>query len=191
VLKKEIGHWPTAVKYCDVRRGLGVGPESVAVVYSSHMLEHLHRADALRFLREAHRSLKPGGACRIVVPDVGAIVGWYLDHRRKIADPVAASETANGHGASSDLLMDLMLLRPRELPAGRGPVGWLKRANTLHEHKWMYDAEGLRAMFVEAGFENPEPRRFLDSAIPASRLRTVEAADRLCDGAGVCVEARK
>jgi SAM-dependent methyltransferase len=196
-LKKEIGHWPTAVKYCDVRRGLGFGPNTVAVVYSSHMLEHLHRADALRFLREVHRTLKPGGACRILVPDVEAIVRWYQDHQREVAAntasiPAPGDRSANGgKGSSSDLLMDMLLLRPRELPAGRGPATWLKRAATLHEHKWMYDAEGLRALFKEAGFANAEPRRFLDSALPAAQLQGVEAADRICDGAGVCVEARK
>jgi SAM-dependent methyltransferase len=186
LLKKDIGHWPSAVKYCDVHRGLGVGSNTVAVVYASHLLEHLHRVDALRFLGEVKRSLRPGGVVRIVVPDVAAIVGWYLEHRSQ-----SAASTPGPKSSSSDLLMDLMLLRPRQRPNGRGPVAWVRRATTLHEHKWMYDAEGLRALFAEAGFPDAEPRGFLESAIPSDRLAAVEHADRLRDGAGVCVEARK
>jgi len=55
----------------------------------------------------------------------------------------------------------------------------------------MYDAEGLIHLFREAGFANPAPRAYLDSAIPASALSVVEHADRIQDGAGVCVEARR
>jgi SAM-dependent methyltransferase len=184
-LRKEIGHWPTAVKYCDVRRGLGFRPDTVAVVYASHLLEHLYRVDALRFLEDVKRSLKPGGVVRVVVPDVAAIVLWYLEHR----DQVTRSRP-EAKGTSSDLLMDMLLLRPRLRPNG-GPAAWVKRAGTLHEHKWMYDAEGLLALFGEAGFRNAESRGFLESAIPAERLAAVERADRVRDGAGVCVEASK
>ncbi len=183
MFKKEIGHWPASVRYRDVRNGLGYGPSSVAVVYSSHMLEHLHRSEALGFLVEVNRSLAPGGVLRVVVPDLASIVGWYQAHRNEPAD--------GRKGSSSDLLMDMLLLRSREAPNGRSPAGWVKRAITLHEHKWMYDAEGLRALFVEAGFRHAEPRGFLESAIPSARLALVESADRVCDGAGVSVEARK
>jgi hypothetical protein len=31
----------------------------------------------------------------------------------------------------------------------------------------------------------------MDSDIPAARLSQVEHADRVCDGAGICVEARR
>ena len=77
IFKKEIGHWPAGVKYRNVRNGLGFGPSSVAVVYSSHMLEHLHRSEALGFLTEVNRSLAPAGVVRIVVPDLASIVGDY------------------------------------------------------------------------------------------------------------------
>ena len=35
------------------------------------------------------------------------------------------------------------------------------------------------------------PAGYLDSAIPRDILAQVERADRVCGGAGVCVEARK
>ena len=181
VLGVEVGHWPRGIRYRDIRRGLGYADRSVAIVYASHILEHLHRDEALNFLRDARRALAAGGVCRVIVPDVAAIVGWYLENRREPADQRTEP--------SSDLLMHMLLLRP-DRSGGAGVLAAIRRWTDLHEHKWMYDEEGLTALFAEAGFESPTPRRYLDSRIPHALLQQVERADRLCDGAGVCVEAR-
>jgi len=177
---REVGAWPRGIVHRDVRRGLGFPDASALVVYSSHLLEHLHRDEALALLRDARRVLKSGGVCRMVVPDVRAIVRWYVDHVSSGATDVA----------SSDLLMDMMMVRPRARD-GRG--GWLlsayRRYTEFDAHKWMYDATGLRQLFRDAGFEAPTERCYLESAIARERLALVESADRLQDGAGVCVEA--
>jgi predicted SAM-dependent methyltransferase len=182
LLGVEAGHWPQGVRYRNVKRGLGYGDGSISVVYASHLLEHLYRDEALGLLRDIRRALKPGGVCRVVVPDVAAIVGWYLAHQREPA--------AQNKQPSSDLLMGMMLLRP-ERSRGRGVLGVVRRWTDLHEHKWMYDQEGLIKLFAEAGFANPSPRGYLESAIDRDLLAQVEQADRVCNGAGVCVEARR
>jgi SAM-dependent methyltransferase len=181
VLGVEVGHWPAAVRYRNVKRGLGYGEGSVAVVYASHLIEHLHRDEALGLLREARKTLKPGGVCRVVVPDVAAIVGWYLAHQQ---EPAAQKKQA-----SSDLLMGMMLLRRERRRSGL--LGFVRQWTDLHEHKWMYDQEGLVALFVEAGLADPSPRGYLESAIDRDLLAQVEHADRVSNGAGVCVEARR
>lgn len=178
----DIGHWPTGVKHRDIRRGLPFERDSVAVVYGSHLLEHLHRRDTVRFLTHVRELLKPGGVCRVVVPDVHAIVTWYLANRDEPAAHKAQS--------SSDLLMGMLMLRAPEA-RGNAVLGLVRRAADLHEHKWMYDQEGLQAVFAEAGFARPAARQYLESAIPRQRLEQVERADRVCHGAGVCVEAIK
>jgi predicted SAM-dependent methyltransferase len=177
----EIGHWPQGIRCRSVSRGLGFEDESIAVVYASHLLEHLYRQEALRFLRDVRRALVPGGVCRIVVPDVAAIVGWYLAHQREPAE--------QRKQPSSDLLMRLLLLRP-DRPRGTGIVALLRQWADLHDHKWMYDQEGLLALVAEAGFADVSARGYLESVIPRDILAQVERADRLCGGAGVCVEAR-
>jgi len=181
-LGMDIGHWPRGVRYRDIRRGLGYPDGSVAVVYASHVLEHLHRGDSVCFLRRVRDVLKPGGVCRVVVPDLFAIVGWYLAHRQEPADQRKES--------SSDLLMNMLMLRSRDPHAGNRLVGLVRRSTDLHEHKWMYDEAGLVALFEEAGFARPAARQYLESDIPRAPLQQVEREDRLCRGAGVCVEAR-
>jgi SAM-dependent methyltransferase len=178
----DIGQWPQGVRHHDIRRGLGYPGQSVAVVYASHVLEHLHRGDALRFLQGVRCALQPGGICRVVVPDVFAIVGWYLAHRQEPA--------ARHTESSSDLLMNMLMLRPRDPHAGNRLLGLVRRSADLHDHKWMYDEAGLVALFGEAGFAHPAARGYLDSDIPRDRLALVEREDRICRGAGVCVEAR-
>ena len=183
LLGMDIGHWPRGVRYRDVRRGLGYPDGSLAVVYASHLLEHLYRDEALRFLEDAHRALMPEGVCRIVVPDVEQIVHWYLAHQR---EPLETRREP-----SSDLLMGLLLLRQKSAGRGARPLRLARRLADLHEHKWMYDREGRLALFREAGFRCPAPRDCLDSAIPRSALEQVEQRDRVAGGAGVCVESRK
>ncbi len=48
--------------------------ESIEYIYSSHFLEHLYLNEARKLINEMYRVLKPGGAVRIVVPDLDAIV---------------------------------------------------------------------------------------------------------------------
>jgi SAM-dependent methyltransferase len=56
------------IKYADAIKRIPYPDGSVSVIYSSHMLEHLDRAEARRFMQECHRALEAGGILRIAVP---------------------------------------------------------------------------------------------------------------------------
>jgi SAM-dependent methyltransferase len=175
---RDVGRWPHGIVCRDVRRGLGLPPASAAVVFSSHLIEHLHRSDALALLRDAHRALRPGGVCRVVTPDLGALVDAYVGARKDA-------------GAAADRLQAALLLHPAEPPRSRALLAWYRRATAFDHHKWVYDAGSLCRLFADAGFAAPARRDFLASDIPADRLTQVEHADRVCGGAGTCVEARR
>ncbi|MBL8189854.1 MAG: methyltransferase domain-containing protein [Acidobacteria bacterium] len=181
---RDAGNWPSGIIHRDIRKGLGYAPGTVAVVYSSHTLEHLFREEAVSLMRDVYRALKPGGVCRIVVPDLRAIIDWYLEHANLPASQKALP--------SSDLLMGMLSVHSRSNPANtKGVWGWYRRLTNFEEHKWMYDEEGLENIFLEAGFSQPVAKNYLDSLIPVDRLQVVEKEDRLANGAGICVEARK
>lgn len=61
----------------DVRYGLPFPDESIDWIYSSHLLEHLYRSEALALLKEARRVLKRGGVVRICVPDLDHVVSLF------------------------------------------------------------------------------------------------------------------
>jgi predicted SAM-dependent methyltransferase len=107
---------------------------SVEVLYSSHMLEHLDRDEAARFLSEARRVLAPGGILRLAVPDLALLVREYM-------------ETGN-----ANVLLERMHVssaRPRTV-AGRLRFLLVGQRN----HLWMYDARSLTQLLSAAGFEN-------------------------------------
>src|SRR5262245_45917183 len=58
------------IRYANAARRIPLANGSVEVLYSSHMMEHLDRAEARVFLREAYRVLSPGGYIRLVLPDL-------------------------------------------------------------------------------------------------------------------------
>jgi hypothetical protein len=178
VTGRDVGHWPAGIVCRDVRRGLGLAPASAAVVFSSHLIEHLHRADALALLRDVHRALQSGGVCRVVTPDLGGLVDAYVAARCQAS-------------AAADRLQEALLLHPAEPPRTGALLGWYRRATAFDHHKWVYDAASLCRLFADAGFGTPGQRGFLESDIPAARLSQVEQPDRICGGAGICVEARK
>lgn len=66
------------VQAYDISRPLPFADDSVDVCYSSHVLEHLPRPLARRFLLDCRRALKPGGIARLAVPDLAGITQSYL-----------------------------------------------------------------------------------------------------------------
>jgi predicted SAM-dependent methyltransferase len=71
--------------YHNLKYGIPLPDSSADFIFSSHVLHHLYREDALKLVREAIRVLKPGGTMRIAVPDLEHIVALYLQGRRERA----------------------------------------------------------------------------------------------------------
>jgi SAM-dependent methyltransferase len=120
------------VRFANAATRIPCASGSVAAVYSSHMIEHLDRAEARAFLAEVMRVLAPGGVVRIAAPDLHRLVRDYL-----------ANGDADGFVAGTYMGLD----RPVGL---RGRVKW-----TLvgpRHHLWMYDGESLTRLMRETGF---------------------------------------
>lgn len=69
---------PAGYLHHNLRDGIPFPDGSADVVYSSHVLEHLERKDALPFMLEIYRVLKRNGILRLVVPDLERAVTAYL-----------------------------------------------------------------------------------------------------------------
>lgn len=143
----------------NLERGVPFPDETFDVVYHSHVLEHLDREDAPGLLRECLRVLRPGGALRVVVPDLEQLARRYLGVVDRLPDGASAVE----HGAAVDEIFDQMVLRvPRERAQQPAPVrlletvfiGDMARSGTMH--RWMYDRFSLGRLLADAGFVNVE-----------------------------------
>lgn len=76
----------------DLRRGIPLADDSYDVVYHSHLLEHLRRPDALGFMRECYRVLRPGGILRVAVPDLERLCQAYLDKLEGALNQVCSAD---------------------------------------------------------------------------------------------------
>ena len=66
------------VVYYDLNKGIPFQAGVFDAVYSSHVLEHFPRGKGEFLVKEVFRVLKPGGAVRLVLPDLEGIVREYL-----------------------------------------------------------------------------------------------------------------
>ena len=121
------------IRYADALR-LPIGDGAARIVYSSHMLEHLDRDEAMTFLKEAFRVLASRGSIRLVVPDLAKAIA---DYRR--------------HGDADGLIAGLLMSRPKARTLG----GKLRQAIVgFRDHRWMYDADSLIRLVSGAGFRD-------------------------------------
>ncbi len=160
----------STVVYADVVRGLPLAPNSVQIVYSSHVLEHMSFEDLNTALAEIHRVLCPQGIFRSVLPDLGWEVQSYL--QSKVPDR-----------ASEFMRSTLLGLERRE----RGLMGAMRSWLGHSRHVWMWDYRSLAHRLAEAGFIDIRPARFGDSEEPA--FAQVENPERWQDCLGF--ECRK
>ena len=173
--------WPTNITIANLRKRLPFGNASFDAVYSSHTVEHLHRNEALALLREGFRVLKPGGICRTLVPDLGALIKEYR------GEMVAEGYSLGEKEDAARRLMQKMLMRPES--SRKGLYALFHATTDFHSHKWLYDGPSLVRLMTEAGFVNCRERGFRESEIP--HIDKVEAEGRVLNGAGVVVEGRK
>jgi len=120
--------------------------QSVDVVYSSHMFEHLSRSESRAFLAEALRVLRPLGWIRLAVPDLRRLAEQYVENR------------------DGDAFVDSTYLGATELS------GLLSRMRLLlvghRHHLWMYDVDSLVRVLTNAGFVNVGPVEAGETRLP-------------------------
>ena len=169
--------WPRAVAYGDVVRGLDLAESSCALVFASHVLEHLSEPDCRTALRHLYRYLRPGGLLRCIVPDLEAPAREYL-RRLETPDRAVAEQAAAG-------FLDATSLGLRAVRTG--PRSRLREAVSNSRHQWMWDRPSLEWVLRDIGFRDVRFRKYGDWA--DERFGAVEEESRHVDS--LCAECRK
>ena len=124
------------IRWANATKHIPHKDNSVEVLYSSHMLEHLDRDEAKEFFKEARRVLMSGGIIRLSVPDLRLRMDNYF------------------HDEDADKFIESTLLsRPK-------PKSLFEKIKYSivgdRRHMWMYDGKSLCKMLDSHGFENPQ-----------------------------------
>lgn len=109
----------------DLRKKLPFDSESADFIYSEHFIEHIDREDAESLVSECFRVLKPGGVARFSCPDL-----------RKLIDEYLAGRTTEW--AEMNWLPET-------------PCRMVNEFFRLWGHRFMYDFEELKKLFLDSG----------------------------------------
>lgn len=122
------------IKFADATKRFNFASNSVDIIYSSHMLEHLSRDSAKNFIKESHRVLRKGGILRIVVPDLKKRVDDYLLKK------------------DADAFLEGTLLAAPSLDTFISKIQFFLVG--YRHHQWMYDGKSLQKLLRKNGFYN-------------------------------------
>lgn len=127
------------VEYMNLNKRWPFKDNSVDIVYASHLFEHLSLVAADLFVREAFRTLKPGGVIRVVVPDLYQISKKYISEYEACV---------GGTDTTKFIMWAINMHREGQY----GNIGLFKKLilewqGYPHQHKYMYDSNSLRLRF--------------------------------------------
>lgn len=124
----------------DLKNGLPLGDDSVDMVYSSHVFEHIPYQDLLGVIREIRRVLKPGGALLVCVPNAGLYLRAYFNNEMFVS-------------------YDEMFI-PASVNTGSGidQVNYIAYLNG--DHTFMFDEENIINILKKCEFTNVDFRTF-------------------------------
>lgn len=153
----------------NLAKGIPFDSNSVDVVYHSHMFEHLDKDVAYKFLAETMRVLKPGGICRIAVPDMEKCCREYLSH---FGNCEIGGAEAEQHDRYIAAIIEQCVRREARGTSLQNPLkryienvmlGDARRRGETHQ--WMYDRINLPTLLLKAGFRNPQVMHYNSSKI--------------------------
>jgi len=75
---------PRADMIVFLQKKLPFGSNSLEIIYSEHVLEHVSYARCVFFLKEAYRTLKPNGVIRISMPDLDYLIDSYQNNWKEM-----------------------------------------------------------------------------------------------------------
>ncbi|WP_438003128.1 methyltransferase domain-containing protein [Sorangium sp. So ce321] len=129
----------------DVTTPLPLPDASFDWLHTEHLIEHVPQDGAIRFLKEAHRVLKPGALLRISTPDLALYIDGYRDPSRKFF---------NKHAKILEHLGRMFPDVDDPFPEVQDRPAWMVNQIFKHwGHQWIYDFEEMAYALREAGFD--------------------------------------
>ncbi|MBM3461604.1 MAG: class I SAM-dependent methyltransferase [Armatimonadetes bacterium] len=133
----------------DVTRPLAFPSESMDVIFTEHVIEHVPFEGALHFFAEAHRVLRPGGVFRVVCPTFEKLQAFDA------ADPEIETYVQNAltRGRYAEADARLRALGLRGLDEDRR-LFFYNNIFTEHGHRFIWTAALMKQVLQATGFSD-------------------------------------
>lgn len=134
----------------NLEHGLPFADQCADVVYSSHFIEHLARKDGAKLLADVFRILKPGGLCRISVPDLAFALALYPADPRRMLDQYFFIDDNGSYFARHKYMYDYTLMKAALEQAGFKAVSRCAYRQGRMPDVELLDNRPEDSLFVEA-----------------------------------------
>ena len=167
--KKYYASLPKNVMVHNLKKGIPFENNSIDVVYHSHVFELIPKSQALAFMKEVNRVLKPGGIQRIVIPDMEILCLELINHIEE------CDKDENKYDHHDNFIDNIVGQCVQEQSVGtsrqkklQGALESLLLGNAKKRgqiHQWMYDRINLKQLLKKCGFINIHSFKFNESKI--------------------------
>jgi predicted SAM-dependent methyltransferase len=132
----------------DITERLPFPDDSLHAIYGSEVIEHISKASAIPFLREAHRVLKINGTFRLTTPDLIEICRITLGQNERCSIEQLATVWVENKNLTRDI--------------------WANEMFRSWGHQYIWDFNSLREAILSAGFSKVErlPPQITNSGFP-------------------------
>lgn len=127
----------------DLRFPLAINDACISGIFCEHTIEHLRHDDARNLIKEFYRILKPGGAVRIILPDISLFLKNYLENDSMWFDEW---ERLYFRESGDESRRDRVMSHPIEA---------LSFVTQEYGHSSCWDPSSLRHALLAAGFHEP------------------------------------
>lgn len=131
------------IKKHDLRQPLPYKDNSAEKIFHEHFIEHLAKADGIKFLKECYRVLKPGGVMKMGWPDLAKLLDAYQKQKKDYRDYVLPHLENHLFGDDWDEILSDCLFN------------W--------EHRYAYTESHMRKVLENVGFKNIKQVKFRQS----------------------------
>ncbi|MFC1565373.1 methyltransferase domain-containing protein [Candidatus Neomarinimicrobiota bacterium] len=125
---------PPNLYHYELRKPLPFEENTFDAIYCNHVFEHLTHEGGIKFSNELNRVLKPGGICRVVVPDLESAAREYLKNLEEVLHHPFPDNKIRYEWGVADLIDQMVRLKPGGMMGEKltaGDVDWdqIKRCN--------------------------------------------------------------
>lgn len=136
--------------YLDASTAFPIPSDSFDYIFAEQLIEHLTLDQGQGMLRECYRILRTGGKIRLATPNLTVLAKFFVDKN------------------DSDRHYLGLQTKFEKLPSLPTPeCNVMNREMHAYGHRYLYDADSLRAVLSAAGFQNVEMAEVSVSKDPA------------------------